>query len=409
MNTESPKLGQSQEQPKKEFEINYDPFDPEAELKNLRHGDKETRDKKLKKYKEELIKQKEGISEIQIDLEKQIRKNPELIPEELMKTVFAKAPQYRLSENQLNLFKETLNKYTEKHQAIRRARKEYPDDKELFKACFGKYPEGKIKIIETPIMLFFRCYNLKDYAWIRGEKFLDPENKQDLTEEEIKSTNKSAGICIYQCLIPELKNAVTAQNVSSNKKLALFSAAKETKRTLEHEEQHAIQDLFWEKSPKITEDTIKFVLEQSPKYLGRYLRRYRRMYEERAKNEILAFYKEGDFSLVEITARLTLSDAKGSYYDFNKHNEQLIKESLKDWLTPEVLEKNKEEIEKIFKQVFIDEYKDSILHATVAIEALEDLGKSKKEIISLLITEPLSSWWKLAKRIYKQKHENKNR
>jgi len=81
MNTEFPK--QAPEKPKKEFELDYKPFNPEVELKNIKQGDKETRNARLEKYKEELIKQKEGIAEIQTDLENQIRENPDLSQEEL--------------------------------------------------------------------------------------------------------------------------------------------------------------------------------------------------------------------------------------------------------------------------------------------------------------------------------------
>ena len=134
MNPETQKFIPPQEEQEKEFEIDYEPFDPEAELKNLRKGDKEMRAGRLEEYKKELIRQKEGIAEIQENLEKQLRENPDLPQEELMKTVRAKAPEYRLSENQLNLFKETLNRYVTRHQAVREAKKQYPQDKELFRA-----------------------------------------------------------------------------------------------------------------------------------------------------------------------------------------------------------------------------------------------------------------------------------
>jgi len=167
---------------------------------------------RLEKYKEELIKQKEGIAEIQTDLENQIRENPDLSQEELMKTVLAKAPKYKLSENQLALFQETLNKYVERHRAVRETRKKYPHDKELFRACFGKKPEGFVEVIEQPANLHFRCDNLADYAWIYKLKFLEPKQKQNITMSDIKSANKTAGFLLAKdSLLPSLNYAISVE------------------------------------------------------------------------------------------------------------------------------------------------------------------------------------------------------
>jgi len=400
MDKESPKL-----ESKKEFELSYEPFDPEAELKNLRYGDKETRAERLKKYKEELIKQKEGIAEIQEDLEKQIRENPDLNQEELMKTVLAKAPEYRLSENQLDLFKKTLNKYVIRHQAVREARKKYPYNQELFKACFGKEPEGGIEIIELPASLHWRCHGLRDYAWIKQQKFSLPPDQQKLTRTDLKLADSSGGCLVLSCLMPSLSNAITVENAEKKP-----IESPRAQAVLQHEEQHSIYRLFKEQLIRGSVNqlfknplTQKLLIEelsrnQKPDFLLACLRSEREHIFNKVKDEILAYYK-GIRPLEYIKEMLLRPSMEGGSYDYFYHAKDYLENALKERLTPEIFKKNKKNIEKILCQVFIEEYADEIIKAINSINKLEKLGKSQKEIIYLLITEPLSRWDKLVQRM----------
>ena len=401
MNQESPKLESR----------SYEPFNPEVKLKNLRKGDKETRDERLEKYKEELIKQKEGIVEIQVNLEKQIRENPDLSQEKLMETVLAKAPEYRLSENQLNLFKETLDKYVTRHRAVREARKQYPHDKEFFKACFGKEPEGAIEVIEEPTTLYFRCHDLKDYAWTRKDfpkGFPDPMGKHKLTKSDIKNASMRSGHLVTDCLIPSLQNAITVENARGR---PMNSPRVES--TLKHEEQHAIYSLFQKQKLRFFADRLfaeepireKIVTElrdkKSSQILIDYLRFERKDFEHDAKHEILAHYKETTRSLDEILDLLLESKDGGGIYDYFDRNKDYFENSLKEKLTPKIYRKNKKTIRQTLKQVFVDEYKQELVDAIIAIKELEKIGKSREEIINLVTNEPLSRWEKLVKRIKK--------
>jgi len=415
MNHEIQKPNNIQKQPKKELEIDYEPFDPRAELKNLRHGDKETRTEKLENYKTELIRQKEGIAEIQNDLEKQIRENPDLPQEELMKTVLNKAPEYRLSENQLKLFKETLNKYEKTHQAIREARKKYPDDKELFKACFGKEPEGAIEVIESPITLYFRCRDLKDYAWIYNDKCSTPE-KQKLTKSDIQRASMTSGFSVSGCLIPSLKNTIAVEKPKEE-----TGVPSSIKQIFQHEEQHTIYRLFSNFELKTYIDIVnkiftelfdkkeiqdkiakEFQDKKPPKLLVSYLKSIRRGFENSAKSEILAFLKE-DSPFLDIVGHLLRPWAEGGCYDYCEKNKEQLDKTLKEKLMPEIFDKNKKTIRNIFEQILVGEYQKEIINSIDAVKELEQMGKSRDEIIHLLITEPLSRWDKLVKRIQETK------
>lgn len=328
----------------KEFKIDYEPFDPEAELKNIRKYDKETRPEKLEEYKRELIRQKQGIAEIQNNLEQQIRGNPDLNQEELMKTVSAKAPEYRLSDNQLNLFQETLNRYVEKHQAVREARKQYGDDRELFKACFGKKPEGVVEVIEGPVTLYFRCHDLKDYAWIKREKFLQPPKKQKIKRSDLNIAKNSGGY-FPPCLIPSLDNAITVLNASLTQLLSPDDPW--IKGTQIHEEQHAINRLFKEQWFDATLSQVKSIYDKvfedkeikdyvdkelaerkSSVLLNLYLKSIKKIFENRTRDEILAFSKEKYYSTVKIRRILLRPLDDGGLYDyFSKQKKRDRKES----------------------------------------------------------------------------------
>lgn len=407
MNPESPKLESR----------SYEPFDPGIELKNIRKYDKETRPERLESYKQELIKQKEGIAEIQNDLEKQIRENPDLSHEELMKTVFNKAPEYRLSENQLDLFKKTLSGYVEKHQAIRETRKKYPDDKELFKTCFGKEPGGIVEITERPMTLYFRCHDLKDYAWIYNLKFLDKKKKTKLTKSDIRRADTTAGAHIGTCLAERL-NPVLENTITIEKARGESMASPRAKDALIHEEQHAIYRLFKKLelkkfiefidktfaelfAQKIVQDEIvkEFQDKKNPKLLVDYLKSIRSGFENRAKDEILAFYKGEYHRPHEIKEMLLRSSAEGGLYDHLANYKDYLEENLRKQLTPKIFRRNKKTIKNIFRQVFVDEYKKEIIEAVNTAEELKNIGKSKNEIVHLLTTEPLSRWQKIVKRI----------
>ena len=118
--------------------------------------------------------------------------------------------------------------------------------------------------------------------------------------------------------------------------------------------------------------------------------------ESLAEDEILAFYKTGNWSLEEILEKFK---RKGGVYDYFNRYRGRFKQTIEEKLEPGVYEKNKETINKALEQVLVNEYRREITKAINAIKELEEMGKSRDEIIYLLITEPLSRWEKLVNRI----------
>ncbi|MEI6238739.1 MAG: hypothetical protein WCP15_04390 [bacterium] len=216
----------AREEKVKDEALLYSPFDPKKELANVRklsveekkistEEKIEIRAEKLNKYKENLIHQKEGIARVTKELRDTIESLPDESEENLLQKVHAMAPEYRFTQDQISLFKYVIEGYREKHTAVEKYRTMYPVDADLFEACFGKKPKGKIEVVKGPMTLFFRCFDFNDYAFLRFfSKHEGDENK--IQPEDVIRANDSAGVALRDVKIEELAGVVTAENVRGN-------------------------------------------------------------------------------------------------------------------------------------------------------------------------------------------------
>src|SRR3989344_998383 len=231
----------------------YIPFDPKIELRNIRRlalkgleapelSDKEKRKiraEKLVNFKENLIHQKVGIARTIDDLRNTVESTPDTTTEILLSKVQALAPEYKFTPDQISLFKNAIEKYQEKHLAVEKYRAMYLNDADLFEACFGKKPKGKIEIIKGPMTLFFRCFDGDDYSFINSfHKHLGDETK--IVSEDVAHANDSSGIAISNVKIEELNGTITAENVKNNRpRYELIKGVEKTKEI--HKEEFEIQ------------------------------------------------------------------------------------------------------------------------------------------------------------------------
>ncbi|MGC9049164.1 MAG: hypothetical protein ACP5IX_03025 [Patescibacteria group bacterium] len=144
-------------------------FDPEEELKRIKklHGREGLEE--IEKYKEKLIYQKQGLTEMQDFLIQKIRENSDISFDNLNILVQDFAVKYGFSEKQKEITNDILHKYIVRHQAVDALRKKFPEDKRLFKFLFNRKPKGKIEILTGPMTFYIRCHNLEDYAWIHSQ------------------------------------------------------------------------------------------------------------------------------------------------------------------------------------------------------------------------------------------------
>lgn len=368
-------------------------FSPTQELekiKKLPSGTKEERQerrKQLGEYKEKLVEQKLGIAKMEEEFDNVIRKIAGLKSEDqkiiLNAMVEQKTKEYKLDSYQKAVTEAVINTYERKHKNIEKARESYPKDTDFFKALFGREPKGKVEIIESPTMVYVRCFGVDDYALI-DSGILDGRQEPDAMYKIVARTSKGVAR-IARTLIPGLKGVVAAENA-----IDLGPDAPVPKEVFIHEEQHAIKLLFAEAKLRTIDSSPKEDLEKFTPVFENSLRELREDAEIRAKDEILAYYKDG-LPLSEIVPALLLPQHQDGDYDY-------LREEIEYYQNPEIGEAAK----KIAKKVYETEYKKILDAGIDAISQLRQMGHSRNRIAALLMKESLSRWPKLASRIKEQ-------
>lgn len=350
----------------------------------------------LEDFKEKFAEEKKGFAKLQEEMIKRVRLDPDghTANREYLKEKSAKLGATPAQTNDmLGIFEE----YARKHDSVRAIRKEHPDNAELFETLFGKKPAGKIEVVEGPMTLYFKCRDTNDYALIHSGAFV--ENRA-VTNDEFEKAMKSAGCSINTSRIPGLGGTIIAENTTDLVKGSenihfQFMKKKYIEKKSEdiraHEEQHAFKALFRESFAK------KYIAEKSA--VNGYLRFLReRIAEPRAKDEILAFFKDGMSDRQIVLDTLTRAKEDGGIYDYweeyleKNKLPKAVKESLHD---PEY---NKKFFERA-NSVFRDEYRAMVENGLRNLLFLRIKGYSKDEIIGLLISEPLSRWPKVIGRL----------
>ncbi len=202
--------------------LSYRPFVAENELSKLRKFGPEFKslpekrrrlivEQRLARLKENLNQQKLGIASTIRELLSTVEANPETSAVDLFAKVEKNAPQLRLAPNQLDIFKTACEKYEGRHKMVEKYRALYPNDNELFQACFGVKPVGEVRVIKGPMTLHFQCLSSDDYA-IAYNRFKIKEDTSVLTDEDKKQANLSAGAALASVKIGELDGAVTIEN-----------------------------------------------------------------------------------------------------------------------------------------------------------------------------------------------------
>lgn len=366
----------------KEPLLPYTPFKAEEALKDIKNR------QDLAEFKKDLIHQKEGIAQTIEELRKIIEANPGVTKEFLLSRVQGPAQEYRFNRRQLFYFKLGIEGYLEKHLAVEKYRTEYPDDTNLFEACFGRKPEGKIEVVKGPMTFYFRCFNPDDYAFIYNH-FSETKDKA--------RAYQATGAAIPKAEREELWGTITAENVTRES-----SFPSEEVRI--HEEQHQFNKLFQRDKIRPRHDELLEKSEDSEKAAMRFAHELVRvvrgvMMDSRAKDEILAYYKTGT-AVNKIYEKLTELEN----YDYLKENEESIRSGLLGSIKMTVTAVSGQaidlsELKSYIEMVFGEGYKTDLKRWTDSISKLEQKGYTRDRIISLLYQEPVNSWPNLARRI----------
>ncbi|PIT88300.1 MAG: hypothetical protein COU29_00715 [Candidatus Magasanikbacteria bacterium CG10_big_fil_rev_8_21_14_0_10_36_32] len=372
-------------------------FDPEKELIDIRQLPHEERKEALEEYKEKLAYQKEGFAEMQVKLIELVRQNSDATFEELNDKALEIGYNFGFTENQQRIIQFILEQYMEKHQQIRELRKSYPDDKELFKAIFGREPKGDLEVIESPIILYFRLHNEVDYTVIRSGAYKD---NRGITDEDIKSAIKSRGVNIQQININYNGEQMVLKNIICAEQARGIEFNFDRQATFRHEEQHAIENLLVDTKAS---DMMPFLKAQNDderqKTWRGFLQDRCRRFQAYTKDEILAFLRGGNRKLKSIYEQLTCLSEKEGLYDFLTR----FGETDREYVT-KMPENFQPTALKILEDVYSrDNFNKLIKNGLNAYTRLVKGGYSKEMAINLLSTEPLVKWLTVTKRMLENK------
>ncbi len=392
-----PKFEQPVALPPEERKENNKKTNPhlKAELEVIKQLPKEERRSRIQEFKEKVVEQKLGIAEMQAKFTEIIHRESKM-PEKDLKNkletaIDQYAKEYGLDDYQKTISREVIGRFLEKHKAIERASKAFPNDKDFFKILFGREPKGKIKIRTTPAMIYVQCFNLEDYIYLRTQAFVSGE---DLSEQEKEIAAMSYGAAIGASKLPSVKGLIVAENSS---KAGIKYGGDPGADFFDHEEQHIIKRLFTaEKIHQKMDLGRPMNEEQFREAWEENLRNQREdVADRRVKDEILAYFKGG-------TPKETIYKVltEGSEYDYLKK----IRERYAN-PDPKIYERYTKIVEESTAKILGEEYKNMISNGLDAIESLKKMHYSSDQIIGLLINEPLVRWSNLAHRIAEHKHE----
>jgi hypothetical protein len=222
----------------KENPLAYKPFDVDEELRKVQElAETEDRRAYLQQIKACLIHQKEGIAKVINILHETVEETPDADKELLLSKVHLHASNYGFTPTQLYHFTSAIDQYIAKHAAVESYRTQYPLDNDLFEACFGKKPKGRVEVIKGPMTLCFRCFHQKDFL-LASTSHKTGGDEGKIAAKDIKRAEGAGGFALGNVRLPALKDTVTLEKPQINLQ---FATTTDTKKEEIH---HQSSELF---------------------------------------------------------------------------------------------------------------------------------------------------------------------
>lgn len=378
-----------------------DTFDSEKELGNILKAQIEERPALLKRFKERLSYQKEGLADMQMNFVETVFKNPDISKRELYDMAGEYREKYGLTLGQEAIVMALVDKYASIHADLKVVREEYPTGADFFKGYRGEYPEGEVEMVDNPIAIHLSLKNINDYAKARGDKVKNCKTSPAcLSRTEITSVRDRPPFMFELPLVLD----------NLDKKKTSPEWIKEVKA---HEYQHVLYRIF--NMTEITEayshiaDRENLASLGSEKKLRRILSQDKAFAEEMAKNELIAYLKN-DGSLKRAYLILKQTDERNIVqkmfmkrkpsYDFSVDN-YMTDDDIKDLPIEDRLKSR-----NIKKKIFTKELDDTIWKGVLSVHSLtESLGYAQDKALALLSPEPLAKWPKVVKRMCESQDE----
>lgn len=347
-------------------------------------------------FVDSLVDQKIGIARLLADIEKDARQ--QTLDENWDEYIERRLGELEISDKQSEIVRRGINEFRAKNVAIKHFidgyQSRYGDawKEKLFAACFNQDPIGGIDLRVGPITLYWQCSSLEDYA-----------QAADLSVEEARQSfgfRKSP----LDFHLDGLRGTIILEYTGHLENKSTSDEHQRTKSNLTemHEEQHIIYDLFPSQLdysalefPGLSEQSKISDIERS---IQNFLTLRRGELEESAKNEILAYWKDGEKSPAEIQKVIV---EPGGMYD----NSNIV--SGPD-IVPYLVKRFGERFRSIINSHEIDErwraegntYRRHVQQAIEILNLLAAITPEKKcEYIYLLMMELLDKWPRLQRMV----------
>lgn len=374
---------------------NGEVFDSDAAMQQLREAPREQRPQLIRELKAKLAYQQRGLGQMREALRQMVDRTQRVDARELSGMVEIYAKKYGFDGFTQDIIEGSLNNLESRYHDIQKYTEQYSTGPEFFRWMFqGDSPQGEVELHVTPFTIYLRCHDMRDYT--RMYHYGDVTDR--LTEHDFDVAAQSGGCQLHRAPVLDLEGAITVENASDNQNDPYAA-----QRVLAHEEQHAINSV-----------TTSFILPHSSERAGRRMmkgmddealaitiRRELRHAREhgvyRAKDEILAYIKEGR-DLDEVYSTLTQKKADGGLYDYFNDDKIRMAEDYGEILPAERLAIFKDALDDVLER----EYYQIILNGLRACRTLRDHGMNSERIIGTVGHEPLERWPHIASRIKQQ-------
>lgn len=271
-------------------------------------------------------------------------------------------------------------------------REQQPDDRKLFRTCFGFFPQGHVQVIQGPLSLHFRVYALEDYA----KAYSGNRNGVQANKVQMEFAGRTGGAALFYRRIPQPVQGAVSLEQNDDKRLFLG----ERIGVFRHEQDHIFHRSFQVPWMHVSSQfPAKRFLRCSPDNTREY---YAALMQDaidvsrvlrvapRAKDELLAKFASGD-SLVAIRESMfeTGSDA---LYDFADQEYDAIRETGALRAAPRAAG-------SLVRRRLHEAYAHTLLHALHALRMLDATGLERPFLAELLRIEPLEKWPRLARMV----------
>ena len=377
-------------------------FDPVKDLEKLRLMSKDERKEQFPAYLKEFRAYSKKIASVEVAVISAVERNLSVDKAILERLISTRCEELGIKEK--TEITDVFNRFYERHAAVKQVYDRYEgDSKSIFKHLFKHDPIGNVEIIMGPSVLYTKCYDPTDYAFIYSGKFVSEYST--VSPQDVTNSKISGGVSVPGANNPALRGAIIAENSS-----VVIPAS--SSQIYEHELSHALKRLII--GAHITKSFLDKIrnaetYEMQIYHIDKSLENLRNNNDARIADEIIAYLVSGTDSDATYN-KLTTSKKKGGLYDYYEEDKEQYDMSLnflkQSIMVNSSIPTNKEDAKKILdgeiEKVFYTEFYKLIKSGIKSFRYLQSLGFTPKETRSLLLRTPLSRWERVSSRLHKK-------